>query len=115
MANICRLALFLGVLLPTAFAVPTPGQEEVKPPGEVIPGKYIVVLKEGISPPDAEFHINWVSEIHKRSLSRRDTTGVEKTYRIDDTFNGYAGEFDKDTIDEIKKNPDASHGLTPNL
>lgn len=105
MANLRRLALFIGALLPAAFAAPTAA---AGPKKEVIPGKYIVTLKEGISSDAVDSHLSWVSNVHKRSLSRRDTVGVEKTYGIGEFFNGYAGEFDDATLEEIKNNPDVS-------
>lgn len=67
----------------------------------MIEGKYIVTLK-----PEAEVQVqvSWVNDVHKRSFSKRDTAGVEHTYDIK-TFKGYAGEFDENTLAEIKANP----------
>lgn len=67
---------------------------------DVIPGKYIVSLKPGV---EAAAHLSWVRDVHRRSISRRDTTGLEKTYGFGG-FNGYAGEFDDDTITQILGN-----------
>ncbi len=106
MASLRRIAIFIGALLPAAFAapavVPSPRAKEI------IPGKYIVTLKEGISSEAVESHLSWVSDVHKRSLSRRATVGIEKTYGVGNAFNGYAGEFDDSTLEEIKNNPDVS-------
>ncbi|KAH7379542.1 peptidase S8/S53 domain-containing protein [Pyrenochaeta sp. MPI-SDFR-AT-0127] len=66
--------------------------------------KYIVGLKDNL---DVESHIQWVSDIHARSLSRRDTAGVEKTLEIG-TFHAYTGEFDQDTIAQVKENPNVA-------
>lgn len=72
----------------------------------ILPGKYIIRLK-----PDVESHLQahteWVSHIHSRNLARRggDSTGIEKTYSFG-TFEGYAGSFDDETLEEIKANPD---------
>ena len=101
MINVRSLALFLGALLPAALAAPTTKRSDV------IPGKYIVTLKEGVDAAAAESHISWVSDVHKRGLGKRDTAGVEKTYDIKD-WHAYAGEFDDATIAEIKANPDVS-------
>ncbi|KAI0841164.1 subtilisin-like serine protease pepD [Hypoxylon sp. FL0890] len=65
--------------------------------GDVVPGKYIVSLKPGI---DVKLHLDWVSGVHRRSLSRRNTIGLEKTYGFG-SFSGYAGEFDDNTIAQI--------------
>lgn len=104
MANLRRLALFLGALLPAAFAAPTPAQQK----REVIPNKYIVTLKEGISTEDFKSHVNWARDVHARSLTKRDTVGVEKEYSISSSFNAYAGEFDAATLEQLKNNPDVS-------
>lgn len=112
MLNLRRLALFLGAL-PAALAAPTPeGQTEVK--REVVPNKYIVTLKEAVADADFDSHVSWVSDIHKRSLTRRDTNGIEKEFHIN-KFNAYVGEFDEATIKEIKNNPDVSSGAYPPL
>ncbi|TRX88340.1 hypothetical protein FHL15_010778 [Xylaria flabelliformis] len=96
-----NLALFFGALLPAAFAAPA--SKKASEP-EYIPNKYIVTLKSGISTTDFESHINWARDVHARSLSRRDTAGVEKTYNIKD-FTAYAVEMDAQTLAEIKAHP----------
>ncbi|KAF2442665.1 subtilisin-like protein [Karstenula rhodostoma CBS 690.94] len=98
MLNLGRLAFLFGALLPSALAAP------VTKKSDLIEGKYIVTLK-----PDAkvEVQVNWVNDIHKRSFSKRDTVGVEHTYDIK-TFKGYAGEFDENTLAEIKANPNVA-------
>ncbi|OTA56515.1 subtilisin-like serine protease pepD [Hypoxylon sp. EC38] len=68
--------------------------------GDVIPGKYIVSLKPEI---DVKVHLDWVTGVHRRSLARCKTVGLEKTYGFG-AFNGYAGEFDDDTIAQILSN-----------
>ncbi|KAK8058489.1 hypothetical protein PG994_008937 [Apiospora phragmitis] len=101
MVNFRQLAVSLTALLPLAAAAPVP-EEQVK--RDVIPGKYIVSLKNGAN---AESHLSWVNSVHKRSLSKRDTHGIEKTYKIED-FEAYAGEFDEATLEEIRNNPDVA-------
>ncbi|TGJ88329.1 hypothetical protein E0Z10_g423 [Xylaria hypoxylon] len=95
------LALFFGALLPAALAAPS-GKQAKAP--EYIPNKYIVTLKSGISTADFESHISWARDVHSRSLSSRDTVGVEKTYNIKD-FNAYAVHMDAATLAEIQANP----------
>ncbi|KAI1417059.1 subtilisin-like serine protease pepD [Hypoxylon sp. FL1857] len=68
--------------------------------GDVVPGKYIVSLKPGV---DIKVHLDWVLGVHQRSLSRRHTIGLEKTYGFGD-FSGYSGEFDDGTIAQILAN-----------
>ncbi|KAH7125756.1 alkaline proteinase [Dendryphion nanum] len=101
MINVRRLALFLGALLPAALAAPLAAR------GEVIPGKYIITLKEGVDANSVENHLTWVNDVHKRSLGKRNTAGIEKKYGIR-KWKAYAGEFDDATIAEIKANPDVA-------
>ncbi|KAI2782573.1 alkaline proteinase [Daldinia loculata] len=104
MFNVRRLALFLGALLPAAVAAPTPATQQK---GEIIPNKYIVTLKEGVTSDDFKSHVNWARSVHARSLNKRDTAGVEREYQIA-KFNAYAGEFDAETIEQIKSHPDVA-------
>ncbi|KAK8065868.1 hypothetical protein PG997_012615 [Apiospora hydei] len=101
MVNFRQLAVSLTALLPLAAAAPVP-EEQVK--RDVIPGKYIVSLKNGAN---AESHLSWVNSVHKRSLSKRSTVGIEKTYKVND-FEAYAGEFDEATLEVIRNNPDVA-------
>ncbi|CRK16505.1 hypothetical protein BN1708_011794 [Verticillium longisporum] len=88
-------------LLPFAAAAPvSPGTPDVA-------NKYIVTLKPGISTDNVASHLNWVSDVHKRSLGRRDLAGVEKTYDIKN-FHAYAGTFDESVVAELKNNPDVA-------
>ncbi|KAI1100311.1 alkaline proteinase [Jackrogersella minutella] len=103
MTSLRRLALFFGALLPAAFAAPTPAHQK----REVVPNKYIVTLKEGITSADFKSHLNWARDVHSRSLNKRDTTGVSHEYQIN-TFNGYAGEFDEQTLAQLKSSPDVA-------
>ena len=73
--------------------------------GQVVPGHYIVTLKPEADAAAVESHLSWVSDVHKRSLGKRNTAGVEQTYGINE-WKGYAGEFDDETIAEIKSNPE---------
>lgn len=100
MTSIRRLALYLGALLPPVFAAPT--ALDKKP--EAVPNKFIVTLKESAYI-DTDSHLAWVNDIHRRSLTKRGTAGIEKTYNIH-TWSAYAGEFDEETIEQIKSNPD---------
>ena len=104
MASLLRLALCVGALLPAALAAPTPAGASVQRREEAIPGKYIVTLKDSAAV-DTASHLDWVANLHRRSLAARDTAGIEKTYNISN-WSAYAGEFDDATIEEIKANPD---------
>ncbi|KAL7782522.1 alkaline proteinase [Trichoderma ceciliae] len=102
MTSIRRLALYLGALLPAVLAAPT---AHLKAP-DVIPNKFIITLKEGASI-DTDSHLTWVNDLHRRSLSKRNTAGVEKTYNIH-TWSAYAGEFDDETIEQIRASPEVA-------
>jgi oryzin len=99
MANLRSLALFLGAFLPAAV-LGAPAAEPLAA-REIVPNKYIITIKENAF----ENHLTWVNDVHARSLKRRDLTGVDKEFHIG-SFNAYSGEFDEDTIAEIKNNPD---------
>lgn len=69
-----------------------------------LPDRFIVSLKPGLSETTVEGHLNWVRDVHRRrSVTRRDIAGVEKTFNIG-TFHAYAGSFDQETLTEIKSN-----------
>src|SRR5690242_19966004 len=103
MINVRNLAVFLGALLPAVIAAPAP----ITKRDDIIPGKFIVTLKPGVDAATAEAHLNWATDVHKRSFAKRDTAGIEKTFAIKD-WQAYAGEFDEATIAEIKASPDVS-------
>ncbi|KAF5535263.1 hypothetical protein FPHYL_13236 [Fusarium phyllophilum] len=87
MASLVRLALYLGAFLPAALAAPTAPSKG----SDVIPGKYIVTLKSSASSAKVESHHQWVGDVHRRSLSKRDTAGIEHTFNIKN-WNAYAGQ-----------------------
>jgi oryzin len=105
MASFRSIAVFLGALLPAVLAAPA------RRAPEAIPGKYIITLKDDVA---ADAHLSWVSDVHTRSLSKRDTTGVEETYDIG-KWHAYAGEFDEATIEEIKSSPEVRNSSAPDL
>ncbi|KAK3386004.1 peptidase S8/S53 domain-containing protein [Podospora didyma] len=101
MIGLRRLFLLVGIVIP-ALAAPVD-----KLAAEIVPNKYIITLKPGVSVSDIDTHLNWVRDVHARSLSRRDTVGIENLYSIRD-FNAYAGTFDAATINEIRHSDQAS-------
>ncbi|RYP62686.1 hypothetical protein DL771_009627 [Monosporascus sp. 5C6A] len=92
-----QAALLLSAIVP-ALAAPTTPQH-----GSAVPGKYIVQVKPELTETDFESQIQWVADVHKRSISRRDTAGPEKTFSFDG-FKAYSGEFDDHTVALIKAN-----------
>ncbi|KAK2028960.1 subtilase, partial [Colletotrichum zoysiae] len=104
MANLRRLALAIGALLPAVLAAPAALDRRDEP--AAAPGKYIITLKEDAAA-NVESHLSWVADVHKRSLGKRDTAGVESTFNIS-SWNAYAGEFDEATIEAIKASPEVA-------
>jgi oryzin len=94
MVGVKQLALLLGALLPV-YGAPT-----TKRGAAVVEGKYIVTLKKDLVAPQVDSHMSWVSDVHSRSLARRQTSGVDKIWTT--SFKGYSGEFDEATLEEIK-------------
>jgi oryzin len=101
MYSLKNLVLIAGSLLPFVNAAPA----ALQPQARAIPNKYIVTLKESA---DVKSHLIWAKDVHSRSLGRRELSGVEKTFNIND-FNGYSGSFDDATIEQIK----ASDAVSP--
>lgn len=100
MLSIARFALVVGAAV-GALAVPTTNLPSVaSQEGRIIPGKWIVSLKPGLAKREIDDHLGWVDVMHKRSLSRRDSVGVERTFSIG-KFQAYVGELDDDIVAEI--------------
>lgn len=92
-------SLLLAAAAPAVLGLPTMAPSNAT----TVPGKYIVILKPEVKTPIFDDHMAWVTEVHARRLGKRetDTAGVEKTWTDTDSFKGYSGEFDEDTLDEI--------------
>ncbi|KAH0432145.1 hypothetical protein CcaCcLH18_06643 [Colletotrichum camelliae] len=103
MTNFRRLALAVGALLPVVLAAPAAIKRDEP---KFAPGKYIVTLKEDAAT-NVDSHLTWVADVHRRSLGKRDTAGVENKFNISN-WNAYSGEFDEATIEEIKKSPEVA-------
>ncbi|KXH48240.1 alkaline protease [Colletotrichum nymphaeae SA-01] len=99
MSNVKRIVALLGF---SSGILASPLIAKVSSEGTIVPDKYIVRVAPGTYDTDFESHLSWVANVHKRSLSRRSTAGVEKTFNVGD-FKAYAGEFDAETIAEIEK------------
>ncbi|CAI4219730.1 unnamed protein product [Parascedosporium putredinis] len=100
MMHLKSLTLLLGALLSGALAAPA-SPRGVSP--QVVPNKYIVTLRNNLVQPQVDSHLSWVENVHRRSLSRRDSEasgGVDKVWSA--SFKGYSGEFDAATIQEIQ-------------
>ncbi|KAI8652524.1 hypothetical protein NCS57_01316600 [Fusarium keratoplasticum] len=103
MPSLRQVSLLLGAILPAALAAPF----NYKLQEEVIPGKYIVTLKTDSDDTTVQSHLHWVEDVHRRSLSKRSTVGIQSTYNATN-WHGYFGEFDEDTIKEIEASPEVA-------
>ncbi|KAK7756094.1 Suppressor of the cold-sensitive snRNP biogenesis mutant brr1-1 [Diatrype stigma] len=98
-----RAALFLGAVLP-ALAAPAPAPAPAAlQHGSVVPGKYIISVRPELADDEFESQVQWVADVHRSSISRRDTRGLQKTFSFSG-FKAYSGEFDDATVELIKAN-----------
>lgn len=103
-----RAALLLAAVLP-AFAAPAPAPAPAAlQHGSVVPGKYIISVRPELADDEFEGQVQWVTDVHRSSISRRDTRGLQKTFSFSG-FKAYSGEFDDATIELIKANDTVSH------
>lgn len=87
---------------------------------DIIPHKYIVVLKDEVLENEAAFHHEWVALVHANSLASlnpehfsfdtevqdvKTKGGIVDTFSIDKTLTGYSGYFVEETIELIRRNP----------
>lgn len=80
-------------------------------PSDVVPGQYIVTLKEGLTSAQIRDHKKWVSSVHRANLdsfaagaSGVETEGIMKHFHIHD-LNMYSGGFDEKTVEDLSRNP----------
>jgi len=87
-----------------------------------IPDSYMVVFKHHVTQAAAAAHHSWIQDIHltnqvnKQELKKRsfgfseDTIfeGLRHTYNIPGGLLGYAGHFDQDVIEQVRRHPDVS-------
>lgn len=87
-----------------------------------IPGSYMIKFKKHVTTLAAADHHEWVQDIHltqqkaKTELRKRSQSpmvddifhGLKHTYNIAGSMLGYAGHFDDETIEQIRRHPDVS-------
>ncbi|KAJ3950027.1 Suppressor of the cold-sensitive snRNP biogenesis mutant brr1-1 [Colletotrichum fioriniae] len=98
MKGFCVFGIAIASLVAQGAAAPNPQQQQST---AAIPCRWIVTLKLGIDKSDVKQHLDWIHDTHRRSLSRRQTTGIERTFGIGN-FHGYTGEFDQQLLAEIE-------------
>jgi cerevisin len=93
-----------------------------------IPNSYMVIFKKHVTERDASAHHTWVQDVHlsteirKQELRKRSLTsfdddtifeGLRHTYNIPGGLLGYAGHFDEDVIELVRRHPDVSSPIFP--
>ncbi|KAF9938838.1 serine protease [Mortierella antarctica] len=76
---------------------------------EVIPDSYFVVFKNGIR---AQDNSGWVQDLHQRDVSVNGLSDLDSGVRhVFDmgSFQGLAGRFSPEVLDEIRRNPDVDY------
>jgi len=84
---------------------------------EIVPNSYIIKFKKHVSDDSASGHHMWLQKIHddrepfrmdlrKRGLLDDAFKGLKHTYKIGQDFLGYAGHFDDETIEQVRRHPD---------
>ncbi|KAF6835319.1 alkaline proteinase [Colletotrichum plurivorum] len=92
------IGVIIAAIVAPSLSVPFPQtQDGVK----AIPERWIITLKPGVSRQKATEHLDWARYVHRRSVSRRQTAGVGRSFGIGN-FQAYTGEFDGQTVAEIK-------------
>ena len=87
-----------------------------------IPNAYIIKFKDHVTESSAADHHSWIQKIHnegeeqrlelrKRGLLDDAFKGLKHTFKIGDSFSGYAGHFDDDVIEQVRRHPDVSSPL----
>lgn len=90
---------------------------------EIIPNSYIVKFKKHVSEDSVSDHHAWIQKIHgEREEVRLDLRkrgqfplvddvfrGLKHTYKIGQEFLGYAGHFDDETIEQVRRHPDVEY------
>lgn len=108
MQFLTNLALAALAILP-AFGSPVPTAPKA---GDIVPDSYIVVLNEGVSQSAFQAHQNWASSVYTASLRKRGLEAPAETFQYTynfGTLKGYAGTFDKATIDEISSRAEVAY------
>jgi cerevisin len=90
---------------------------------EAIPNSYIIKFKKHVTDNSVTAHQSWIQEIHtSRETERADLKkrgqsqllddafrGLKHTYKIGQDFVGYAGHFDDEVIEQVRRHPDVEY------
>ncbi|KAK2820042.1 Suppressor of the cold-sensitive snRNP biogenesis mutant brr1-1, partial [Arthroderma sp. PD_2] len=80
-------------------------------PKEIIPGQYIVTLKDGLTSDQIKAHKEWASSVHRSNLVSAtaghdgiESAGIMKHFNIH-KLNMYSGGFDEKTVQDLRRSP----------
>ncbi|KKA27603.1 hypothetical protein TD95_001439 [Thielaviopsis punctulata] len=87
---------------------------------ETVPNSYIIKFKKHVDGKAASTHHSWVQQLHEEGeekrveLRRRGTefgvlSGLKHTFKIGETFQGYAGQFDEELVEKLRRHPDVEY------
>ncbi|KAF6786792.1 alkaline proteinase [Colletotrichum sojae] len=85
--NIKVISVIIAAIVAPSLSVSFPRNQVG---AKVIPERWIVTLKPGISRQKATEHLDWTRSVHQRSVLRRQTAGVERSFGIGN-FQAYTG------------------------
>lgn len=90
-------------LLALGSPVPAAAPPVSRVDDSLVPDTFIVVLNSDISASEFNAHKTFVSELHEKSIGKRDTglEGLKASWEIHTDFKGYVGQFDQATVEEI--------------
>lgn len=102
--------VLVGAIVPLFAAFPASQPKA----NAIIPDKYVVTFKNGVSQAAIDAHTSWVSSVQAvnaaRGFATAEPPGVERVININN-FNAYTGSFDQQTVEEIRSSPDVSCSL----
>ncbi|PVU95254.1 hypothetical protein BB559_002802 [Furculomyces boomerangus] len=114
MINLLNVSLFISTVLAGSQHVfnQVNMASLITPPGDlVIPGRYIVMLKESAGSNKQKFnsHLNFVKTFAKIANTKANSNTNEIDQVYDGEFFGYAGSFDEDVLQYIRYSEDVSY------
>ncbi|KAF2454161.1 peptidase S8/S53 domain-containing protein [Lineolata rhizophorae] len=88
-----------------------------------VPDSYLVVFHKHVDQAKARVHHDWVQNLHLNNQAQRTELrkrseyplvdsvfeGLKHTYNVAGGMMGYAGHFDEDVIDQIRRHPDVDY------
>jgi subtilisin family serine protease len=106
MVSFTTLSLALLALATATFAAPTEKSLKV---GDVIPGKYIITMKDGVSAQRLNSLVDFVESTMRR---QNDASPISNVFNIHDTFKGFSGDFADSEVEKLQRDENVAR-VTP--